>query len=75
MWLQGDALGCATRQGGGVDVNVGLSNVGGVVDVVDLIVVRLAIAIDNGVVCLDVSVVRFLVIVNVALSVAAVVFL
>ncbi len=68
-------MGFATGQGGGVDVNVGLSNVGGVVDVVDLVLVRLAIATDNGVVCLDVSVVRVLVIVNVALGVAAVVFL
>ena len=75
MWLQGDALGFATGQGGGVDVNVGLSIVGGVVDVVDLVVVRLAIAIDHGVVCLDVSVVRVLVIVNFAFGVAAVAFL
>ena len=67
-------MGFATGQGGGVDVNVGLSNVGGVVDVVDLIVVRLAIAIVNGVVRLHVSVVRVLVIVNVALGVAAVFF-
>ena len=58
-----------------MDVNVGWNDVGGVVDVVDLIAVRLAIAIDHGVVCLDVSVVRVLVIVNVALGVAAVVFL
>ena len=75
MWLQRDALCFATGQGGGVDVNVGWNDVGGVVDVVDLIAVRLAIAIDHGVVCLDVSVVRVLVIVNVALGVAAVIFL
>ena len=47
---------------------------GGVVDAVDLVVVRLAIAIVNGVVRLDASVVRVLVLVNVALGVAAIVF-
>ncbi len=64
MWVQRDALYFATGQGGGVDVNVGWNDVGGVVDVVD-----------HGVVCLDVSVVRVLVILNVALGVAAVIFL
>ena len=66
---------CVLLQSGVVDVNVGLNDVGFVVDVVVLIAVRLAIAIDHGVVCLHVSVVLVLVIVDLALGVAAVIFL
>ena len=66
---------CVLLQSGVVDVNVGLNDVGFVVDVVVLVAVRLAIAIDHGVVCLHVSVVLVLVNVDVALGVAAIIFL
>ena len=66
---------CVLLQSGVVDVNVGLNDVCFVVDVVVLVAVRLAIAIDHGVVCLHVSVVLVLVIVDLALGVAAVIFL